>query len=146
MASKLVDFVLIPLLLPLILLWLLAAKVVSILSPFLIFPSLICAKRLYWAVPFAPYVWAQGKWRGRLLRVGFEATYCMNVVRRLLTLPLRTRVPDFYICGFPKAGTTTLANYLREHPQLSGLDGLEWHETLSKVREAALQLGGASGQ
>lgn len=146
MASKLVDFVAIPLGLPLIACWLLLAKLISILSPFLVFPSLLLAKRLYWAVPFAPYALAQqGKWRGRILRVGFEATYCMNVVRRLLTLPLRTRVPDFYICGFPKAGTTTLANYLREHPQLSGLDGLEWHEVLNKVREGGAAAGRASG-
>lgn len=29
-------------------------------------------------------------------------TYCMNVTRRFLTLPLRRRTADFYIVGFPK--------------------------------------------
>ncbi len=31
-----------------------------------------------------------------------------------------------------KAGTTSLANHLKQHPALSGLDGLPWHESLSK--------------
>ncbi len=31
-----------------------------------------------------------------------------------------------------KAGTTSLANQLKQHPALSGLDGLPWHESLSK--------------
>ncbi|KAL3139790.1 hypothetical protein ABBQ38_004092 [Trebouxia sp. C0009 RCD-2024] len=32
----------------------------------------------------------------------------------------------------PKAGTTSLANRLKDHPGLSGIDGLPWHEALSK--------------
>ena len=31
-----------------------------------------------------------------------------------------------------KAGTTSLANHLKQHPALSGMDGLPWHESLSK--------------
>lgn len=34
--------------------------------------------------------------------------------------------------GFPKCGTTSLANYMKLHPALSGIDGLPWHEVLSK--------------
>jgi hypothetical protein len=56
----------------------------------------------------------------------------MNVCRRFLTLPLRQKVPDFYVLGFPKAGTTSMAAYLKLHPAVSGLDGLSWHEALSK--------------
>lgn len=58
-----------------------------------------------WAVPFIPQLWKQQGWLlGGLLRLGFEVTYTMNCVRRFLTLPLRRRVPDFYIVGFPKVG------------------------------------------
>ncbi|KAK9823980.1 hypothetical protein WJX72_006752 [[Myrmecia] bisecta] len=53
-------------------------------------------------------------------------------VRRLLTLPLRPHLPSFYILGFPKSGTTSLANHLKRHPAIGGLAGLPWHETLSK--------------
>ena len=31
-----------------------------------------------------------------------------------------------------KAGTTSLANCLKLHPAISGMDGLPWHEALSK--------------
>lgn len=41
---------------------------------------------------------------GWCMRVGFEFNYCANVCRRLLTLPLRRRAPDFLIVGFPKCG------------------------------------------
>jgi len=66
------------------------------------------------------------------MRLGFEATYCMNVVRRFLTLPLRRQLPCFYIIGFPKCGTTSLANHLKMHPAFSCIDGLPWHDVLSK--------------
>jgi hypothetical protein len=66
------------------------------------------------------------------MRLGFEGAYCINVVTRLLTLPLRTALPDFYIVGFPKAGTTSLAAYLQAHPAISGVDGLPHHEALRK--------------
>lgn len=54
------------------------------------------------------------------------------MVRRYLTLPLRPHLPDFYIVGFPKCGTTSLCTYLKQHPSVHGLDGLPYHEILSK--------------
>lgn len=61
-----------------------------------------CCRRLYWACPFIPAIFrAQGLLAGTLARLGFEGAYCINVVTRLLTLPLRTSLPDFYIIGFP---------------------------------------------
>lgn len=38
----------------------------------------------------------------------------------------------YQYCCKQKAGTTSLANQLKQHPALSGLDGLPWHEALSK--------------
>lgn len=52
--------------------------------------------------PFIPHIWrAQGSLKGSCLRLAFEATYTVNVLRRLLTLPIRPHLPDFYIVGFP---------------------------------------------
>ncbi|KAI3436813.1 hypothetical protein D9Q98_006223 [Chlorella vulgaris] len=131
--GKLFDFVVFPLLLPGILLWLLAARLLSLLAPFLVLPMIILGRRLSWACPFIPFIWKQCGWfQGTLLRIGFEATYTMNVCRRFLTLPLRRRTPDFLIVGFAKAGTTSMANHLHRHPAISGIDGLTWHEALSK--------------
>jgi hypothetical protein len=56
----------------------------------------------------------------------------MNIVRRFMTLPLRRNVPDVYILGFPKCGTTALAQYLMQHPAISGIDGLPYDPALSK--------------
>jgi hypothetical protein len=50
--GKLFDYTVFPLLLPLVLLWLLVARVLSLISPFLVAPSVLLAKRLYWAIPF----------------------------------------------------------------------------------------------
>lgn len=69
---------------------------------------------------------------GTYLRLGFEASYCINVVTRFVTLPWRRSLPDFYIVGFPKCGTTTLAEYLKLHPGIDGLAGLPYHEVLAK--------------
>lgn len=66
------------------------------------------------------------------MRIGFESTYCMNIYRRFLTKPLRKSLPDVYILGFPKCGTTAMASYLLKHPAVRGLDGLSWDPTLSK--------------
>lgn len=41
---------------------------------------------------------------GTYLRLGFEGSYCINVVTRLVTLPWRRSLPDFYIVGFPVRG------------------------------------------
>ncbi len=62
----------------------------------------------------------------------FDGTYTMNIVRRFMTLPLRRNVPDVYILGFPKCGTTALAQYLMQHPAISGIDGLPYDPALSK--------------
>ena len=35
------------------------------------------------------------------MRLGFETIYTINVLRRLLTLPVRPHLPAFYIVGFP---------------------------------------------
>ncbi|PRW56323.1 sulfotransferase [Chlorella sorokiniana] len=132
--GRLFDYVVMPLLLPFLLLWLLAARLLSLLAPILLFPlSITLNRRLVWACPFIPSIWAEKGWfQGSLMRLGFEYSYTANVVRRFLTLPLRRRVPDFYIVGFPKCGTTSMAAYLKLHPAVDGLDGLHWHETLTK--------------
>eukprot|EP00210_Caulerpa_lentillifera_P001312 g1262.t1 len=98
----------------------------------LIVPSVLLAKRLYWCCPFIPYIWKTNGVLGKYMRIAFEASYCINVLKRLYTLPLRQKLPDFYIVGFPKAGTTTLANHLKRHLAIDSISGLPWHETLSK--------------
>ena len=132
MAHWAVDFLLIPVLLPVLVVWLLLARIISLLAPFTIFPSLLLARQLYWAVPLAPAIWRGRRFRGGFKRLGFEATYCMNVVRRFLTLPLRPYTPHVYILGFPKCGTTALHTYLAQHPAIATMDGLPWHPALSK--------------
>ena len=47
------------------------------------------------------------------MKLGFETTYTINVLRRLLTLPVRPHLPAFYIVGFPVS--------LTKLPQLSQL-------------------------
>ena len=127
--GKLYDYTAFPLLLPFILLWLAAARVLSMLAPLLIFPTILLNRRLNAACPFIPHIFRQRGWlMGGLMRLGFETTYCMNVARRFLTIPLRRHTPDLYIVGFPKAGTTSKAAYLKLHPAIDGIDGLTWHE------------------
>ncbi|GAB4823377.1 hypothetical protein N2152v2_010423 [Parachlorella kessleri] len=84
--GRLFDYVVFPLLLPLVLAWLLLARALSLLSPFL------------------DIYRQRGPVNGALLRLGFEVNYCINTVRRFLTLPLRPYTPDFYIVGFPTNG------------------------------------------
>ncbi|GFH15574.1 sulfotransferase, partial [Haematococcus lacustris] len=44
-----------------------------------IWPSVLLARRLYWACPFIPHIFQQmGPVRGWALRIGFEASYCIN--------------------------------------------------------------------
>lgn len=99
--GKLVDYVAMPLFLPCIGLWYLMAYLLAILGTMLIFPGVLLAQRLYWCCPFIPYIWKGYGPFGNYLRVAFEASYCINVLKRLLTLPLRKKLPDFYIVGFP---------------------------------------------
>jgi hypothetical protein len=42
--------------------------------------QVLLAQRLYWACPFIPYIWAAMPLSQRwVLRIGFEASYCINV-------------------------------------------------------------------
>ncbi|EFJ52044.1 hypothetical protein VOLCADRAFT_87176 [Volvox carteri f. nagariensis] len=121
------------LIMPLLALYCTAAFVVAWLSTFFVVPSYILAQRLYWACPFIPYIWRRlGPVAGTTARFGFEASHCINILTRLLTLPLRPYLPSFYILGFPKCGTTSLAEYLKTHPGLSATAGLPYHEALAK--------------
>lgn len=127
------NYVGFPLLLPFIGVWLLLARILSIIAILTVIPSLILARRLYWAVPIGPRVWKErGRFRGLLAKIGFESTYCMNVVRRFLTLPLRPYTSDVYILGFPKCGTTVLSQALLRHPAIAGIDGIAWHPVFKK--------------
>ena len=127
------DFLIFPFLLPFILLWILTAQILSLLAPLVIIPTYVLSKRLYWAVPIATHVWqGHGQLKGAALRIGFEVTYCINVVKRYLTLPLRRYTPSVYILGFPKCGSTTLMAHLLRHPAFTGIVGLPWHPVLNK--------------
>ncbi|MEW5320275.1 MAG: hypothetical protein WDW38_011357 [Sanguina aurantia] len=133
MGASILDYTIIPLILPFVGLWWLVAFIAGWLATFAIIPSALLAQRLYWACPFIPHIWGQfGPVRGLLVRIGFEASYCINVTTRFLTLPLRRQLPAFHIVGFPKCGTTSLAEHLKRHPGLSGVCGLPYHDTLSK--------------
>ena len=57
---------------------------------------------VYRCCPFITHIWEAQTWfKGQCMRVGFESTYTINVLRRMLTLPIRPHLPDFYIVGFP---------------------------------------------
>lgn len=130
--NVLVDYILMPLALPVFGLWYALAFLCGWLASFAILPSYILAQRLYWAIPFIPHIWKKMGAPGLAVRLGFEGSYCINVITRFLTLPLRRDLPSFYIVGLPKCGTTSLAGYLNQHPALSGLAGLPYHEVLQK--------------
>jgi hypothetical protein len=105
---KLVNYVLIPISLPLIAVYWLLALLLGLLASFMVWPSLLLAQRMYWACPFIPYIWRSPAIRAKfgvlgswLLRLQFEGAHCTTVVSRLLTLPLRPHLPDFYLLGFP---------------------------------------------
>ncbi len=67
--------------------------------------SIYGMQRLYWACPFIPHIWARlGPVAGTAARLGFEASHCINILTRLLTLPLRPHLPAFYVLGFPVRG------------------------------------------
>jgi hypothetical protein len=108
---KLVNYVLIPVSLPLLAAYWLLALLCGMMASFMIWPSLLLAARLYWACPFIPYIWRSPAIRGKfgvlgswLLRLQFEGAHCATVVSRLLTLPMRPHLPDFYLLGFPVSG------------------------------------------
>lgn len=103
-----VNYVLIPLALPLLALYWLVALLLGVAASWMVWPSLLLAQRLYWACPFIPFIWRSpavhskfgvvGSW---LLRLQFEGAHCATVVSRLLTLPMRPHLPSFYLLGFP---------------------------------------------
>ena len=105
---KLVNYVIIPAALPLFAAYWLLALLLGVLASCMVWPSLLLAQRLYWACPFIPYIWRSPGLRGKfglvgswLLRLQFEGAHCTTVLSRLLTLPLRPHLPDFYLLGFP---------------------------------------------
>jgi hypothetical protein len=91
-----------PLLLPFLGAWWILAHLLAWLAACLVLPAYALSRRLYFACPFIENIFAaRGAVAGTLLRLGFEGAYCINVVTRLLTLPLRTALPSFYVVGFP---------------------------------------------
>jgi hypothetical protein len=110
---KLLNYCTIPLALPLLAAWWLLALLLAVAATFSIWPSLLLARRLYWACPFIPCIWDklgrdQGWVASWLLRLQFEGAHCMTVLGRLLSLPLRPHLPHFYILGFPVRGCSLL--------------------------------------
>ena len=128
-----INYIVMPVCMPFLVLWLFLARVISFITGLLVLPPYMTSKSLYWAVPIARSAWEiKPKFTGLLQRLGFESVYCMNITRRFLTLPLRRNVPDVYILGFPKCGTTAMAQYLLQHPAISGIDGLPYDPALGK--------------
>ncbi|MDE0266707.1 MAG: sulfotransferase domain-containing protein [Thaumarchaeota archaeon] len=51
-------------------------------------------------------------------------------VRRLLTSPFRKNLPDFFIIGAAKCGTTTLFDMVTDHPDVCGIPDVKTKEPL----------------
>lgn len=105
---KIKNYLVIPICLPAIVCYWLACLLVAAAVTFTVLPSLYLAKQLYWACPFIPYIWGSNSVRGKygvvgswLMRLSFEGAHCMTVLGRLLTLPIRPALPEFYVLGFP---------------------------------------------
>lgn len=103
-----VNYLLIPLALPLLALYWLVALLLGVAASWMVWPSLLLAQRLYWACPFIPFIWRSPAIRSKfgvvgswVLRLQFEGAHCATVVSRLLTLPMRPHLPSFYLLGFP---------------------------------------------
>ena len=77
------------------------AYILGMIAALMILPRIWLARKMYWSCPFIPVVFARQGVYGKLLRVGFEVSYTVNVIKRLCTLPLRRSLPSFYIVGFP---------------------------------------------
>eukprot|EP00873_Tetraselmis_striata_P019508 jgi/Tetstr1/439772/TSEL_028185.t1 len=126
------------------------AALLSVLGTLLVAPAAIITRRFYWALPFTQFAIKNEFPRTHILaKFVFEVSLSINTLFRLLTIPLRP-LPDFYIvspftpltdscvCSMAttpngvKCGTTTLANYLKQHPALGGVDGPPLHDTLTK--------------
>lgn len=105
---KLRNYVLLPALMPLLAAWWLLALAAAMCVTLTVLPSLLLARRLYYACPFIPHMWRSDSMRSRfgtlgtwLLRLQFEGAHATSVLARILTLPLRPHTPSFYILGFP---------------------------------------------
>lgn len=117
---RLINYVIIPAALPLIAVYWLVALLLGLLASWMVFPSLLLAQRLYWACPFIPHIWSSPRLRSKfgvvgswLLRLQFEGAHCATVVSRLLTLPLRPHLPDFYLIGFPVSQQRVLMGFCK---------------------------------
>ena len=86
---------------PFLLIYYVVAFALGSIAAGLILPRLWLASHMYWSCPFVPVVFKNQGARGKLLRIGIEVSYTLNVVKRFVTLPLRRSLPAFYIAGFP---------------------------------------------
>ena len=86
---------------PILLVFFLLAYISGIIAALSVLPRLWLVRRMYWSCPFIPLVFANQGASGKVLRLGFEVSYTINVVKRFLTLPIRQTLPSFYIAGFP---------------------------------------------
>lgn len=105
---RITNYVVIPACLPLFAAYWALALLVGVAASWMVWPSLLLAQRLYWACPFIPHIWRSPALRSKfgvvgswLLRLQFEGAHCTTVISRLLTLPMRPHLPDFYLLGFP---------------------------------------------
>ncbi len=64
---------------PLLLCWWWLAFIVAWACTFTVAPCRLLAARMYWACPFVPMIFSAHGTLGRLMRVGFEASYAINV-------------------------------------------------------------------
>jgi len=134
---KLVNYFVIPAALPLLAAYWLLALLLGVVASFMVWPSLLLAQRLYWACPFIPHIWRSQGLRSKvgvvgswLLRLQFEGAHCATVLSRLLTLPMRPHLPDFYLLGFPVScktlqhgrATSAPSKPIKEHTPAQALE------------------------
>ncbi len=86
---------------PFLFTYFLIAYLLGMICALLIVPRVWLASQMYWSCPFIPVIFARQGSYGKLLKIGFEVSYTVNVIKRLLTLPIRRNLPAFYITGFP---------------------------------------------
>lgn len=95
--------------LPLLGIWLLVARILSMLTPLLApWLSYLLAQRLYYATPFAVYALRSGGGAKAILtRLGFEASYCMNGERRMVSEP-RPPLSGGVECSYRQRATNSV--------------------------------------
>lgn len=96
---------------PLLVIYFFVAYALGTVAAFLIWPRVWLAGQMYWSCPFVPMVFKKQGARGKPLRIGFEVSYTLNVVKRFVTLPLRRALPAFYITGFPVSLSQLVCRY-----------------------------------